>query len=357
MGKKPFFSIVMPIYGVEAYLRQAIDSVIAQTFQDFEIVLVNDCSPDNSAEICREYADRYDNICTVTHPENRGLSAARNTGFAEVQGEYVWFMDSDDYVDPTLLQQVYDSLQKNKAEVVVFGCVEEYYDQKQELVKTVPICPPEAYCQTADELHPYILDLEMSTLYGYAWNKFYSVEHIRTQQLRYDNVVLIEDIKFNVEFFNDITGMNLLPIAPYHYAKRGTTSLTAKFVPNYYEVHRERIQLLYDQQLRWGTADDRAKNILATIFTRYIFSALSRNCDPRAAMSHKTRKQWLKDVFEQPLFKELIDFAAPAGLPMKVMSGILKKRWVSPALTLGRIIYIAQTKFLNLFVLVKQLRR
>ena len=357
MDNKPFFSIVMPIYGVEPYLRQAIDSVLGQTFQDFEIILVNDCSPDNSAEICRVYSDRYDNIRTVTHPENRGLSAARNTGFAEVQGRYVWFMDSDDYVDSTLLQQVYDSLQKNKADVVVFGCVEEYYDSKQQLTKTVPICPAEAYCQTAEEVHAHIVDLEMSTLYGYAWNKFYSVEHIRRHQLQYDNVVLIEDIKFNVEFFNDITGMNMLPIAPYHYAKRGTTSLTAKFVPKYYEVHYERIRLLYEQQKRWGTADERTKGVLATIFVRYIFSALSRNCDPRAGMNHKDRRRWLKEVFSQPLFTELIDFAAPAGLPMKVMSGLLKKRLVLLSLAIGRVIYLVQTKFMSLFVLIKQLRR
>ncbi len=357
MDNKPFFSIVMPIYGVEPYLRQAIDSVLRQTFQDFEIILVNDCSPDNSAEICREYSDRYENIRTVNHAKNSGVSAARNTGFAEVQGRYVWFMDPDDYVDSTLLQQVYDSLQKNKAQVVVFGGIEEYYDHKQELVKSVPICPPEAFCQTANEVHNYILDLEMNTLYGYPWNKVYSAEHIRSQQLKYVPIVLIEDIKFNVEFFDNINSMNMLPIAPYHYAKRGTTSLTAKFVPKYYEVHYERIRLLYEQQKRWGTADERTKGILATIFVRYIFSALSRNCDPRAGMNHKDRRRWLKEVFSQPLFTELIHFAAPAGLPMKVMSGLLKKRLVLLSLAVGRVIYLVQTKFMNLFVLVKQLRK
>lgn len=357
MEQKPFFSVVMPIYGVEAYLRKAIESVLNQTFQDFEILLVNDCSPDNSAAICEEFSARYDNIRTLTHEVNQGLSAARNTGFSQVRGDYVWFMDSDDYVDPDLFEKVYQSLCKNKAQVVVFGCAEEYYDKNGQCVKTVPMCPNEAYCSTPAEVRRRVLELEVGTFYGYAWNKFYSVEHIRRHQLTYENVVLIEDIKFNVAFFDDVASMNVLPMTPYHYAKRGTTSLTSKFVPAYYAVHRERIHLLYEQQTRWGTADDDVKGTLAAIYTRYIFSALSRNCDKRAAMTHADRKAFLQGVFGDPMFNELIDAVRPEGALLKLMAAVLKKRSVLGGLFLGRLIYLVQTKLQRLFIWAKQARK
>ena len=357
MDNKPFFSVVMPIYGVEPYLRQAITSVLNQTFQDFEIILVNDCSPDNSAAICEEFSGRYDNVKTLTHAKNKGLSAARNTGFSQVRGEYVWFMDSDDYVDPDLFQNVHESLCKNKAEVVVFGCVEDYYNKAAECVKSIPVCPKQACCRTASEVHERILELEKETFYGYAWNKFYLTEHIREQNLQYENVALIEDIQFNVAFFNNISTMNVLPITPYHYAKRGTTSLTAKFVPDYYAVHRERVRLLFEQQKQWGVLNDEAKNTLANIYIRYIFSALSRNCDKRANMDHGSRKTFLKNVLQDALFNELIAFSCPESMLLKCMSAVLKKQSILGGLFLGRTIFIVQTKLKRLFVLAKQVRR
>lgn len=356
MEHKPFFSIVMPVYGVEPYLRRALESVVGQTFRDFEVILVNDASPDGSAAICSEYCDAYDYIRTVTHPENRGLSAARNTGLSCARGEYIWFMDSDDHVEAELLQRVYDSLQKNKAQLVVFGCVEEYYYKAGEIEKTVTFTPEEAYCTTREQVRSHILDLEMRTLYGYAWNKFYSLDYLRQLGLQYENIVLIEDIQFNIAFCDDISAMNLLDFAPYHYAKRGSGSLTAKFVPDYYPVHAQRVQLLLRQQEAWGIADDQAKRILANILTRYIFSALSRNCDRRAKMTHRERKTWIREVYRSELFARLIPYAGASGMSLKLMAGILKRRLVLPALLMGRVIYLIQSYLRSWFNKLRQTR-
>lgn len=357
MDRIPFFSVVMPVYNVAPYLEKAIESVINQSFTDFEIILVNDCSPDNSAEICKQYSEKYENIKVVTHEVNKGLSQARNTGFKEVTGKYVWFMDSDDYVDTDLFEKVYASLQQNSAQVVVFGCKEEYYDKQGDISKVVEMTPEAALCATEEELRKHILELELGTFYGYAWNKFYSTAHIRENQLKYENIVLIEDILFNVKYFTNIKSMNVLDITPYHYAKRGTNSLTAKFVPQYYQVHRERIRLLLDQQKQWGTAGHKEKGIIANIYTRYIFSAISRNCDKRAEMSHRARKNWLKDIYKDEMFCELIPYANPEGKVLKVMAELLKKNSVTLSLTLGRLIYIVQNNFRNMFVNIKQVRK
>lgn len=108
----PFFSIVMPVYGVADYLEQTLQSVAAQTFDDFEVILVDDCSPDDSPKICDAWVKK-DKRMTVLHlPENGGLSNARNAGFPHVRGEYVFFMDSDDVIDANLLEQVKKPLWK-----------------------------------------------------------------------------------------------------------------------------------------------------------------------------------------------------------------------------------------------------
>lgn len=108
MSSKLFFSIIVPVYKVEQYLAECIESVLIQDFVDYEIILVDDGSPDNSPKLCDEYSDKYSNI-HVIHKNNEGLSAARNDGIKEAQGEYIIFLDSDDkFEDRYVLKNIYD---------------------------------------------------------------------------------------------------------------------------------------------------------------------------------------------------------------------------------------------------------
>ena len=124
----PFFSVVLPTYSSEPYLAAALGDLQDQLFTDWEAIVVNDCSPDGSLSIAQQFAAADARIRVVSHEANRGLSAARNTGFAAAQGRYVWFPDPDDRYDFTFLQSVYNSLQQHEAPVVMVGHVEEFYD-------------------------------------------------------------------------------------------------------------------------------------------------------------------------------------------------------------------------------------
>ena len=323
MKKDILFSVIMPVYNVEKYLKKAVDSVLNQTYKNFEIILVDDASPDNCPAICDNYASNYYNIKTIHHLENKGLSEARNTGLKYISGEYVTFMDSDDFIEQDLFSCVYNSLMNNYADVVVFGCKEDYYNKKAELYKSYDLRPKEFYCERKEEICKKVVELEAAGLYGYAWNKFFSTEIIKINGLTFRNVVLIEDIDFNIKFFNYADKLNILGITSYHYAKRGEVSLTSKFVPEYYEVHQERISMLCDQQKMWNNFGEYEKKVFARLFARYIFSALSRNCDKRAGMSHSLRKQWIKEVYKQNLFYELIPFASSENIFMKFLIFVL----------------------------------
>ena len=339
---------------VEKHLKQAVDSVLGQTFQDFELILVDDCSPDDCPQICDGYAKQYDNIQVIHHEVNKGLSEARNTGLDAAVGQYIWFMDSDDYVDLDLFQSLYDSIQKNLADVVVFGLIEEYFDQNTNLHHVQRVDFPEYFLKSPAEVRKAIIDLEVKTLYGYAWNKIYRMDYLKEIQLRYEKVTLIEDMLFNVKFCMGIEKMNILSITPYHYNKRMDNSLTCKFVPDYYELHHRRIRLLYDQYLYWNLCDESLKSILGSLYARYIFSALQRNCDERANMNHAKRKAWIRQVFKDEMFNELIPLSKPESFLLRILTTALKHKLSGVCLMLGRTIFVVKNRLPMLFAKAKQ---
>lgn len=114
------FSIVVPVYKTEKYIRECVNSLISQSFVDYEIILVDDGSPDNCPNICDEYADNYNNI-VVIHKENGGLVSARKAGMNSAKGEYIVNVDSDDYVLPDFLETLSAEIEKNNAETICFG--------------------------------------------------------------------------------------------------------------------------------------------------------------------------------------------------------------------------------------------
>lgn len=115
----PKISIIVPIYNVEKYLARALDSILSQTFGDWEAILVNDGSPDRSAEIAEEYVNR-DARFRLIHRENGGLSAARNTGMKHITGEYVMFLDSDDFLHPQAMELCLTAAERDNSDMVAF---------------------------------------------------------------------------------------------------------------------------------------------------------------------------------------------------------------------------------------------
>lgn len=122
-------SIIVPVYGVANYLRKCVDSLLVQDITDYEIILVDDGSPDECPQICDEYAEKYDNI-RVVHQENAGLSAARNSGIKVATGDYIMFVDSDDYLQPNVLGALMELVEREKLDVLRFNYqnVNEQYE-------------------------------------------------------------------------------------------------------------------------------------------------------------------------------------------------------------------------------------
>lgn len=356
MTKEPFLSIVMPVYNTQDYLREAAASVTAQTYPNFELILVDDCSPDSSPAICDELAAADSRIRVLHKPKNEGLSAARNSGIDEAAGDYISFMDSDDTVDSTQLADVAASLIENPSQSVMFGMTEEYYNESGVLRETFIVSYPAKVLKDQIKLRGEVIYIENSTLYGYSANKFYDLKYIKQKNLRFQKITLIEDIRFNVDFFMDAASLNILGTTPYHYKKRGKGSLTDRFVPDYFELHAGRVQLMKDQYLYWKLYTPEVQQILGNIYCRYIFSALQRNFDKRSGMDNKERKAWVRNLFSADLYKETVPAAKPDSRMFKLLVRFLQSKNVFLILFCSRTIYVVKTKLPMLFAKAKQKR-
>lgn len=343
-GNNPFFTVVMPAYGVEKYLEKAVETIKEQTFEDWELIIVEDGSPDKTAEIAEELQTTDTRIRVIHHEKNKGLSEARNTGIQAGKGHYIWFMDPDDTVDSTLLENVADSLNKNPANLVIFGHVEEYYNEDGSFAYAHEIKPDKKYFTTPDRIHNYVIRLEQETIYGYAWNKLYDLDYIKKKNLQYETVRLIEDIVFNIQYCMDIESMLILDITPYHYAKRMSGSLTTKFVPDYYPLHHRRIEMLLRQQQYWKSDTKQNCAILGGLYGRYILSALERNCDKRSGMKGKDRRKFCKKVFQDSMFQQLLPIAvAKDSRSLKIALCCLNTKSAVLCTILGRMVHIVRT--------------
>lgn len=270
----PVFSIVMPVYNAEKYLEHALDSIRNQDFADFELILVNDSSVDNSLTVCIKYAAIDQRITVIDCKTNCGAAVARNRGIKAAKGNYLCFVDADDYIDRDFLQQFYHALQEDEYDFVKSGAYEEYYD-KGDLVYSRKCMLQHNNCRGRKEITEQVIDMEQIPLFGYIWNSVYKMSIIRAHNLWFDKTLRVnEDFAFNVAYLPFVSKMKCLPCCGYHYAKRNGASLSSRQTNYDYEKHllkiRGFIALLRDQQLETQANLDK----VYWMFTRFTYSAL-----------------------------------------------------------------------------------
>ena len=150
--------------------------------------------------------------------------------------------------------------------------------------------------------------------------------------------------------------MNVISYSGYHYNKRMDNSLTSKFVPEYYKLHRKRIELIYRQYETWNMCSNEIRSVLGALYTRYIFSAVQRNCDKRANMNFHSRKKWIQRMLNEQLVQELIPYAETEGIILKIMIFLMKRKCTFGILLSGRFIFVCKNKLPLVFAVLKQKR-
>ena len=193
-------SIIVPVYKVEKYIKRCIESLIVQRFKDFEIILVDDGSPDECGSICEEYA-KNDSRIVVIHKENGGVSSARNAGIEVAKGQYIWFVDADDWVEPNAIDNIWCEVDNKDVDLIVFGH-NRMYDSK----KIINGLSLEQYGIYNINLPIFFRDYYFTYKIGFMpWNKIYKKDVIKNYSLMFDTEEAFgEDLLFNLIYYLNI---------------------------------------------------------------------------------------------------------------------------------------------------------
>lgn len=191
MKQTDCISVIVPVYNIEAYLPECIESILKQTYTNLEIILVDDGSTDSSGQICDTF-EKKDSRVVVIHKKNGGLSDARNAGLQIVKGKYIAFVDGDDFIDPHMYEYLYESIIKNQADVaygVTQRMVRQYYENEPN--------GEESILENEQILNAYICGEQQPHILKAAWDKLYTKEIIG--ETRFIKGIHGEDGPFNLE--------------------------------------------------------------------------------------------------------------------------------------------------------------
>jgi len=194
----PKVSVIIPVYNVEKYLKKCLDSVVHQTLSDIEIICVNDGSTDGSLSILQEYAKQDERIIVITQ-ENKGGGAARNTGLGVAQGEFLYFLDSDDYVELTILEKMYNQSVQQNADICLCKRLHYLVDQNKiiECKNSVNLDIIPNICFSVNDIPNDIFQ----TSYIAPFNKLYRHVFIQHHDIKYQEIKSSNDMLFNAETF------------------------------------------------------------------------------------------------------------------------------------------------------------
>ena len=318
----PAVSIIVPVFRVERYLPQCLDSILSQPFKDYELILVDDGSPDSCSQIMRDYASRDQRILEI-HKENGGLSSARNAGLAIARGEFIAFVDADDVVLPGFPEEPLAEAERTKADLVLFNY--QKFDDRS-------VDPP--YLAIKDET----LDLNGKRLEGYfyhrwmpyihgqeAWCRLYRRKIIEEQGLRFapNRRIFAEDTLFSAEYLMSVKRLRALQ-KPYILYRQRADSLMAQKKP---ELFRRLTTLAADLVLyckKIGTYPLLRDVLTVLCYDKLICKGIRLDENPEAVL--QAMEEFLRDDTITEILRLLRGFRPLARYTMHTGKG-LRSQW------------------------------
>lgn len=336
-------SVIVPVYKVEAWLSRCVDSILAQTYENIEIVLVDDGSPDGCPALCDSYVAKYENI-VVVHKKNGGLTSAWKAGVEKASGELLGFVDSDDWIDPDMYEKLYDSMKRHQADISMAGLVFDYED---------PNFPPRKETNRLEE--EVYRDEALQKLYATLLNDGSFIGR-RIQPSRVTKLFQRELVEKNLELWDDrvTVGEDLqmvfgcvldaacicqvMDYYPYHYWYN-MASMTGGYDPDYLEkinFTRKQMEKISDQK---GVYDFRPqiRNDYLSLAIMAVKNEIWRNhTDPFGTVLKKTKAMCRDVSLQEALRNHTMD---RIGLSVKVYIFMMKHKLALPCYVVTKLFF------------------
>ena len=257
-------TIVVPIYNAEKYLDRCMQSILNQSFKNFEVILVDDGSNDGSKIICEKYK-AIDKRVILLSKKNGGVSSARNSGIDLASGELIMFVDPDDYLEKDMLKRMYDIYEKYKCDVVI--CDFETNSRKRCNIT----CTPNKLIYRNDMMDDILLDVLKGENETYCWNKLYKMSLIKNNKIYFENYNIWEDAIFNYRVYMNCSKVYYLPEKLYNYMVN-STGLSSKYSKDKFDAANRMLDLKLSIV---DTYSIEPKLILDEIYKCFIFDSIA----------------------------------------------------------------------------------
>ncbi len=286
-------SVIMPVYGVEKFVGKAIESIQAQTLKDFEFLIVDDGTKYHSGTICDEYAAKDPRI-TVIHKENGGAPSARNAAMDIARGKYYYFMDSDDWAEPTMLEDMVALAEKTDAQLVVTGYyIDTYYSDTA--YYTQEQTQPDALYESKEAFRHAAYALFDANLLYTPWNKLYRGDYLRENNLRFSNTFW-DDFPFNLSVIRDIERVAVSSEKYYHFMRARAESETAKYHANMYEKREEEHRWMVELYDYWDVHDEASMEFVARRYIERVIGCIENVANPACSLSRKEKHAEIRRI-------------------------------------------------------------
>ena len=321
----PIISVIIPVYNVEPYIRQCFDSIINQTYRNLEIIVIDDGSPDGCGKICDEYAAKDDRM-VVIHKENGGLSAARNDGIKLATGDWIAFVDSDDWCEVDYYDQFIKAIDNTQPDVLQAGGFLYEYPRNSK----VEYYFTEAFQENNDKKIKALLS-NLAKI-GLPWDKLYRADFLRENQIKFDvRIKAWEDHLFNFRVFCCAKNVACAVFAGYHY-RQTNTSISKGYNPNKPQFTYDYITKLHSLMDK----QDMSEEVRSSAYTDTIVSIImSLKCYYFHPMTKKSRREIsneIKAMKKRPYNYEAIRYGGKLYLTkkQKVVKYALMLPWIEP---------------------------
>lgn len=350
-------SVIVPVYNAEDYLEKAIQSIVNQTYSNLEIFIIDDGSQDNSGMICDELSKK-DSRIQVIHQINSGVSNARNTALDKIKGKYVSFMDADDYIENTMLEnlvKIYDEFNVDLVNSGFYSEIRSY--KKNETVSSSDKINylDKLYCSKKEIKDEMVILWDKHQLYNVV-NKLYIRDIIEKNNIRFPNHNFGEDIEFNRQYLLKINSMYNSSECYYHYVREREGAATQKFIHNLFDIRIKEHGEFKEYFDLYGVEQKDYIEFTSRRHVERTLGCLDNLFKPACNMSFLEKYKNVKRIIYDGNTRESLKYAKSTSKKIKVLLFPYKIRSVLLAMAMGKILFISKEKMPILFNKLKNRR-